>query len=153
MRFLSSHVKKMLAPDYLPTLFICTHIFCSVMLGTAMREIFIISSKKIGLCWTEFLLIIKGKVVVSLCPATSTKKRRELGFSVKIIFFRNFDVAVPTSGSQGASRRPLTAGGRHFRSLSEGLLNNALKSTWVLYYKHPTFHVLRISEMGNILLK
>ena len=68
-------------------------------------------------------------------------------------FFRNFDVAVPTSGSQGASRRPLTAGGRHFRSLSEGLLNNALKSTWVLYYRHPTFHVLRISEMGNILLK
>ena len=67
--------------------------------------------------------------------------------------FRNFDVAVPTSGSQGASRRPLTAGGRHFRSLSEGLLNIALKSTWVLYYRHPTFHVLRISEMGNILLK
>ena len=76
-----------------------------------------------------------------------------MDFWSKSFFFRNFDVAVPTSGSQGASRRPLTAGGRHFRSLSEGLLNNALKSTWVLYFMHPPFHVLRISEMGIILLK
>ena len=50
MRFLSSHVEKLLALDYLPTLFICTQIVFSVMLGTAMPEIFIISSKKIGLC-------------------------------------------------------------------------------------------------------
>ena len=34
----------MLALDYFPTLFICTQIVYSVMLGTAMAEIFVISS-------------------------------------------------------------------------------------------------------------
>ena len=44
MRFLSSNVEKMLALDYFPIIFICTHIVYSVMLGTAMPKIFIISS-------------------------------------------------------------------------------------------------------------
>ena len=54
------------------------------------------------------------KVVVSVCLASDMKKRREVGFSKEIKFFLFLEVAVPTWASEGASRRPLAAGGRHF---------------------------------------